>query len=158
MSPQVVVTLTDDLYAQAQHWAALPHRELPQLLTQALALVLTPIGIPPADAPLVATLVRSGKAIARSGADIAKPGAKSSVPIPPGTCATRGAKRGGGSAGSVANSAARCVAKCASRLGVGKSPEWHLLSQACTRCHRTKPGWPAPGDPVPRRALLCSAG
>jgi hypothetical protein len=56
MSTQVVVTLPDDLYAQAQHWAALTHREVPQLLTEALALVLTPIGTPPADAPPVATL------------------------------------------------------------------------------------------------------
>jgi len=46
MSTQVVVTLPDDLYAQAQHWAALTHREVPQLLTEALALVLTPIGPP----------------------------------------------------------------------------------------------------------------
>ena len=56
MSTQVVVTLPDDLYAQAQHWAALTHREVPQLLTEALALVLTPIGTPPVDAPPVATL------------------------------------------------------------------------------------------------------
>jgi hypothetical protein len=40
----------------AQPWAALTHREVPQLLTEALALVLTPIGTPPADAPPVATL------------------------------------------------------------------------------------------------------
>ena len=56
MSTQVVVTLPDDLYAQAQHWAALTRREVPQLLTEALALVLTPIGTPPADTPPVATL------------------------------------------------------------------------------------------------------
>jgi hypothetical protein len=56
MSTQVVVTLPDDLYAQAQHWAALTHREVPQLLTEALALVLTPIGAPPGDAPPIATL------------------------------------------------------------------------------------------------------
>jgi hypothetical protein len=56
MSPHVVVTLPDDLYAQAQHWATLAHRKVPQLLSEALALVLTPIGTPPADAPLVATL------------------------------------------------------------------------------------------------------
>jgi hypothetical protein len=54
MSTQVVVTLPDDLYAYAQHWAALTHREVPQLLTEALALVLTPISTPPA--PPVATL------------------------------------------------------------------------------------------------------
>jgi hypothetical protein len=56
MSTQVVVTLPDDLYAHAQHWAALTHREVPQLLTEALALVLTPLGTPPAEAPPVATL------------------------------------------------------------------------------------------------------
>src|SRR5262249_271821 len=56
MSTQVVVTLSDDLYVQAQHWAALTHREVPQLLTEALALVLTPIGTPPSDVPPVATL------------------------------------------------------------------------------------------------------
>jgi hypothetical protein len=56
MSTQVVVTLPDDLYMQAQHWAALTHREVPQLLTEALALVLTPIGPLPADAPPVAAL------------------------------------------------------------------------------------------------------
>ena len=56
MSTQVVVTLPDDLYAQAQHWAVLTHREVPQLLTEALALVLTPISTPPADVPPVAAL------------------------------------------------------------------------------------------------------
>jgi len=56
MSTQGVVTLPDDLYAQAQHWAALTHREVLQLLTEALALVLTPIGTPPVDAPPVAAL------------------------------------------------------------------------------------------------------
>jgi len=30
MSTQVVVTLPDDFYVQAQHWAALPHREVPE--------------------------------------------------------------------------------------------------------------------------------
>jgi hypothetical protein len=54
MSTQVVVTLPDELYAQAQHWAALTHRALPQLLTEALALILTPIAPPPVDAPPVA--------------------------------------------------------------------------------------------------------
>jgi hypothetical protein len=56
MRTQVVVTLPDALYVHAQPWAALTHREVPQLLTEALALVLTPIGTPPADAPPVATL------------------------------------------------------------------------------------------------------
>ena len=40
MSTQVVVTLPDDLYAHAQHWAALTHREVPQLLTEALTLTM----------------------------------------------------------------------------------------------------------------------
>ena len=56
MSTQVVVTLPDDLYAHAQHWAALTHREVSQLLSEALALILTPIGTPPVNAPPVATL------------------------------------------------------------------------------------------------------
>jgi len=56
MSTQVVLTLSDDLYAQAQHWAALTHREVPQLLTEALALVLIPIGTLPVAGPPVAAL------------------------------------------------------------------------------------------------------
>jgi hypothetical protein len=56
MSTRVVLTLPDDLYTQAQHWAALTHRESPQLLTEALALVLTPLGTPSAEAPPVAAL------------------------------------------------------------------------------------------------------
>ncbi len=56
MSTQVVVTLSDDLYAQAQHWAALTHREVPQFLTETLALVLTPLDPPSVEAPPVATL------------------------------------------------------------------------------------------------------
>ena len=56
MSTQVVVTIPDDLYAHAQHWAALTHREVSQLLSEALALILTPIGTPPVKAPPVATL------------------------------------------------------------------------------------------------------
>ena len=56
MRTQVVVALPDELYAQAQHWAALTHREIPQLLTEALTLILTPIGTPPVDAPPVTTL------------------------------------------------------------------------------------------------------
>ena len=56
MSTQVIVTLSDDLYAQAQHWAALTHRDVPQLLTEALALVLTPLGPPTVAVPPVAML------------------------------------------------------------------------------------------------------
>ena len=56
MSTQGVVTLPDDFYVQAQHWAALTHREVPEFLTEALALLLTPIRTPPADAPPVGAL------------------------------------------------------------------------------------------------------
>jgi hypothetical protein len=56
MSTQVVLTVSDDVYAQAQHWAALTHREVSQILTEALALVLTPIGTPTVEGPPVATL------------------------------------------------------------------------------------------------------
>lgn len=56
MSTQVVVTLADDIYAHAQHWAALTHRNVPQLLAETLALVLTPVGAPRLDAPPVTAL------------------------------------------------------------------------------------------------------
>ncbi len=46
MSTQVVLTLSDDVYEHAQHWAALTHRDIPELLAEALALVLTPVGAP----------------------------------------------------------------------------------------------------------------
>ena len=44
MSTQVVLTLPDDVYEHAQHWAALTHRDVPQLLAEAVALVLMPVG------------------------------------------------------------------------------------------------------------------
>lgn len=56
MSTQVVLTLSDALYAQAQHWAVLTHRDVPQLLTEALALVLMPVGPPPGEGPPVTAL------------------------------------------------------------------------------------------------------
>ena len=56
MSTQVVLTLSDDLYEQAQHWAVLTQRDVPQLLTEALALVLTPVGAPPVGEPPVTAL------------------------------------------------------------------------------------------------------
>jgi hypothetical protein len=56
MRTPVVVTLPDELDAHVQHWAILTHREVPQLLTEALALLLTPSGAPPGDAPPVTTL------------------------------------------------------------------------------------------------------
>ena len=56
MSTQVVLTLSDDLYEQAQHWAVLTQRDVPQLLTEALALVLTPVGAPPVGGPPVTAL------------------------------------------------------------------------------------------------------
>ena len=43
MSTQVVLTLSDDLYARAKQWAALTRRDLPETLTDALAIVLTPL-------------------------------------------------------------------------------------------------------------------
>jgi hypothetical protein len=56
MSTQVVLTLSDDLYEQARQWAALTRREVPQLLTEALALILTPVRVPPAGDLPVTTL------------------------------------------------------------------------------------------------------
>ena len=56
MSTQVVLTLSDDLYEQARQWAALTQREVPQLLTEALALVLMPVGASPAGSPPVTAL------------------------------------------------------------------------------------------------------
>jgi hypothetical protein len=47
MSTQVVLTLSDDLYARAKQWAALTRRDLPETLTDALEIVLTPLPEPP---------------------------------------------------------------------------------------------------------------
>src|SRR5712692_10217284 len=56
MSPQVVLTLSDDLYARARLWVALTRRDLPETLTDALAIVLTPLPAPPAGDPPVTSM------------------------------------------------------------------------------------------------------
>jgi hypothetical protein len=43
MSNQVTLTLPDDLYENAQQWAVMVQRELPETLTDALRIVLTPM-------------------------------------------------------------------------------------------------------------------
>ncbi len=47
MSTQVTLTLSDELYEHAQHWAAIIQRDLPETLTEALTIVLTPLYISP---------------------------------------------------------------------------------------------------------------
>jgi hypothetical protein len=56
MSTQVVLTLSDDLYIRAQLWAALTRRDLPETLTDALEIVLTPLPEPPAGEPPVTSM------------------------------------------------------------------------------------------------------
>jgi hypothetical protein len=56
MSTQVVLTLSDDLYERAKQWAALTQRNVPQTLTDALEIVLTPLPEPPAGEPPVTTM------------------------------------------------------------------------------------------------------
>ena len=56
MSAQVVLTLSDDLYARAKQWAALTRRDLPETLTDALEIVLTPLLEPPAGEPPVTSM------------------------------------------------------------------------------------------------------
>lgn len=56
MSTQVVLTLSDDLYKRAMQWAALTRRDVPQTLTDALEIVLTPLFEPPADEPPVTAM------------------------------------------------------------------------------------------------------
>jgi hypothetical protein len=43
MSTQVVLTLSDDLYERAKRWASRTRRDVPQTLTDALEIVLTPV-------------------------------------------------------------------------------------------------------------------
>ena len=43
MDNQVMVTLPDDLYENAQQWAIMTQRELSETLTDALRIVLTPV-------------------------------------------------------------------------------------------------------------------
>jgi hypothetical protein len=56
MSTQVVLTLSDDLYERAKQWAALTRRDVPQTLTDALEIVLTPLLEPPAGDPPVTSM------------------------------------------------------------------------------------------------------
>ena len=56
MSTQVVLTLSDDLYARAKQWAALTRRDLPETLMDALEIVLTPLLEPPAGEPPVTSM------------------------------------------------------------------------------------------------------
>lgn len=43
MSTQVTLTLPDELYEQAKRWAIVTQRDLSETLTDALAIVLTPV-------------------------------------------------------------------------------------------------------------------
>ena len=56
MSTQVVLTLSDHLYARAKQWAALTRRDVPQTLTDALEIVLTPLLEPPEGEPPVTSM------------------------------------------------------------------------------------------------------
>ena len=53
MGMQVVLTLSDDLYERAKQWAARTQRDVPQTLTDALELVLTPVQESPEPEPSV---------------------------------------------------------------------------------------------------------
>jgi len=48
MSTQVTLTLPEELYEHAKRWAAITRRGLPQTLTDALAIALTPVHTAPA--------------------------------------------------------------------------------------------------------------
>jgi predicted transcriptional regulator len=54
MSTQVMLTLPDDVYERAKQWAALTQREVSHILTEALAIVLTPVGEPLWTPPVTA--------------------------------------------------------------------------------------------------------
>ena len=56
MSTQVMITLPDELYEQAQRWATITRRDLAETLTDALTLVLTPVHTAPTLEPPVSTL------------------------------------------------------------------------------------------------------
>ena len=56
MSTQVLLTLSDDLYARARQWAVLTRRDLPETLTDALDIFLTPLLEPPTGEPPVTSL------------------------------------------------------------------------------------------------------
>ena len=56
MDNQVMVTLPDDLYENAQQWAIMTQRELSETLTDALRIVLTPVVTKPQVDRPVSTL------------------------------------------------------------------------------------------------------
>jgi hypothetical protein len=70
MSTQVVLTLSDDLYARAKQWAALTRRDLPETLTDALAIVLTPLPEPP-EGELPVTSMSDAEVMALAQAQMA---------------------------------------------------------------------------------------
>ena len=43
MSTQVTLTLPDELYKHASYWATITQRDLSEMLTEALTIVLTPV-------------------------------------------------------------------------------------------------------------------
>ena len=47
MSTQVTLTLPDELYEHARHWAAIIQRDLSETLTEALTIALTPVHTSP---------------------------------------------------------------------------------------------------------------
>jgi hypothetical protein len=75
MSTQVVLTLSDDLFERAKQWAALTGRDVPQTLTDALEIVLTPLLEPPAGESPVTAMSDAG-VIALAQAQMAAPQGK----------------------------------------------------------------------------------
>ena len=56
MGTQVVLTLSDDLYERAKRWASRTRRDVPQTLTDALEIVLTPVHESPEPEPSVTAM------------------------------------------------------------------------------------------------------
>ena len=56
MSMQVVLTLSDELYERARQWATMTQREMPQILTEALEIILTPLREPLENTPPVTSM------------------------------------------------------------------------------------------------------
>ena len=56
MGMQVVLTLSDDLYERAKQWASRSQRDVPQTLTDALEIVLTPVPESLESEPAVTTM------------------------------------------------------------------------------------------------------
>ncbi len=56
MNTQVTLTLPDELYEHAKRWAAITQRDLSEMLTDALAIVLTPVHTAPQLERLVSSL------------------------------------------------------------------------------------------------------